>query len=189
MKKVIISVINDLVTDQRVNKVAQTLSNNGYSVLLLGRLLPKSMPIKRAYQTKRMTLLFKKGVLFYIEMNIRIFLFLLFHKFDIALSNDLDTLLPNYLVTTLKRKKLVYDSHEIFPEVPEVINRKFIKTFWEKLEKFLIHRIKFAYTVNASVSEYYYNKYGIKMQIVRNVPYLSNKSSEIISIDNFKTFR
>ena len=82
MKRIIISVTNDLVTDQRVEKTCEVLSEIGYDVLLVGRKLKKSLPIQRNYRTKRFRLLFNKGVLFYAEYNIRLFIFLLFTKKD-----------------------------------------------------------------------------------------------------------
>ncbi len=177
--KIIISVINDLVTDQRVHKVAQTLHMQGYDVLLVGRLLKESLSLsKRDYQTKRMSLIFTKGLFFYAEINIRLFLYLLFYKFDIALSNDLDTLLANFLVSKIKRKHLVYDSHEIFTEVPELINRSFQKNFWKRIEKSILPKLKYTYTVNHSVANYYNSEYGIKMQVVRNLPKSANSFSE-----------
>src|SRR5690606_42038756 len=41
-------------------------------------------------------------------------------KDDILLANDLDALLPNYLVSKKKKCKLVFDSHEIFSEMPSL---------------------------------------------------------------------
>src|SRR5687768_9535502 len=118
-KTVILSVTSDLVTDQRVHKVAQTLSNNNYRVLLVGRKLANSLPMdQRTYRTKRFRLWFSKGPLFYANYNIRLFFFLLFSKADILLANDLDTLAANYLVSVIRNKPLVYDSHEYFTGVP-----------------------------------------------------------------------
>ncbi|MAQ69642.1 MAG: glycosyl transferase group 1 [Flavobacteriales bacterium] len=173
MKKVIISVTNDLNTDQRVDKVANSLLDNGFSVLLVGRKIRNfSSPlISRSYDCHRFSLIFDKGFLFYLEFNIRLFFFLFFKKSDILLSNDLDTLLPNFLVSKLKRKKLVYDSHELFVEVPELIHRPIVKRVWLLLEQFCLPRIRYSYTVSTSIANYYHEKYNINMSVVRNFPF------------------
>ena len=129
--RVIVSVINDLVTDQRVNKVCQTVSSMNCDVMLVGRKLRDSPEMdKREYQVHRMKLLFEKGPFFYAEFNIRLFFFLLVNRADMLISNDLDTLLPNYLISRLKTTPLVYDSHEYFTEVPELVNRKIVQSVW-----------------------------------------------------------
>lgn len=169
--RIIVSVTNDLVSDQRVHKVCFTLHEMGLEVLLVGRKLKKSEPLDRTYQTHRMKLLFTNGPLFYVEYSFRLFWFLLFQKSTLLLSNDLDTLLPNYMVSKLKRSELIYDSHELFPEAPELQNRPFIKSIWMGLERFLLPKLKHAYTVCQSISDYYQKRYGVQMKVVRNVPF------------------
>jgi glycosyltransferase involved in cell wall biosynthesis len=143
----------------------------GFDVLLVGRKLPDSSVLKqREYATKQMKLLFKKGPLFYGEYNLRLFLFLLFSKSEILLSNDLDTLLANYLVSKLRNKKLVFDSHEYFTEVPELVNRPRVQKIWKAIEKRIIPKLKFAYTVCDSIAELYFSDYGIKFEVIRNIP-------------------
>lgn len=171
MKKVILSVINDLVTDNRVHKVATSLQKLNFEVLLVGRKLPNSKPInQRPYETHRMNLFFTKGPLFYAEYNVRLFMFLLFHKADILLSNDLDTLLANYYASKLKRKTLVYDSHEFFTEVPELIDRPKTQAVWKRIEQKILPKVKYAYTVCESIANVYHDKYGTPFRVVRNIP-------------------
>jgi glycosyltransferase involved in cell wall biosynthesis len=170
-KKIIVSVTSDLVSDNRVHKVCTTLHNMGFEVLLVGRKLPASLPVEiRQYAVKRFSLPFHKGPQFYAAYNLRLLLFLLFSKFDILLSNDLDTLPANHIASKMKGKPLVYDSHEYFTEVPELINRPRVKKIWEWLEKKMVPNIKSAFTVCNSIAEIYKEKYGTPFRVVRNLP-------------------
>ena len=171
MKKIIISVTNDLITDQRLEKVCNTLFQNGFNILLIGRKLKNSEPINRNYQTKRFKLLFNNGFLFYAEYNFRLFFYLLFIKKDILLANDLDTLMANYLISKLQRKKIVLDCHELFPEIPELVHRKRVKNFWLFLEKMLVPKIEKKYTVCDSIANYYLEKYQTYFEVFKNLPY------------------
>ena len=142
----------------------------GYEVLLVGRRMKSSKPMEdRPYTTKRMKLMKETGPLFYAFFNFRLFFFLLFHRADILVANDLDTLLPNVLISRLKGKKLVYDSHEYFTQVPELINRPKVQNIWEKIERFCMKRVKNAITVNSSIKEKYEAKYDVHFKVVRNV--------------------
>ena len=183
MKRIVVSVTNDLVSDNRVHKVCTSLHIAGFNVVLIGRKLKKSLPVKRNYKTKRIRLFFNKGFLFYAEYSIRLFFILLFSKTDILLSNDLDTLLPNYLISKIKNKKIVYDSHEYFTQVPELINRKFIQKFWLKLEKKILPNLKHCYTVCESIANEYNKKYYTKFQVVRNVQYKNNIASNVCPLN------
>ena len=170
-KKIIVSVTNDLVADNRVHKVCTSLTNMGFDVLLLGRKLPSSLSLdNRDYQIKRFNLIFKTGALFYAEYNFRLFLFLLFAKFNVLLANDLDSLTANFTASKIKNKPLVYDSHEYFTEVPELINRPRTQRIWEWLERKMVPKIKYAYTVCNSIANIYEEKYGTPFKVVRNIP-------------------
>ena len=177
-KRIIISVTSDLATDQRVLKVANSCYKNGHDVLLIGRKLKNSLPVNQPFATKRMRLLFNRSAFFYAEYNVRLFFKLLFSRTDIFLSNDTDTLLANYLASKIRRKKLVFDAHELFPEVPELTNRPKTKRIWEKIENWIFPKLKYSYTVCQSIANYYNEKYGINMQVVRNVPYYQKNTSE-----------
>jgi glycosyltransferase involved in cell wall biosynthesis len=163
-------VINDLVTDNRVHKVAVSLQKMGFEPVLVGRLLPESHEMERDYPTHRMKLVFRKGFLFYVEYNLRLFFWLQKFKPDVFVSNDLDTLSANYLASRIKRKPLIYDSHEYFTEVPELIGRPFVKAVWTWLERLLVPRVHAAYTVCESIAEVYHDLYQVDFKVVRNLP-------------------
>ncbi len=169
-KKIIISVINDLSNDQRVHRICTSLQNSGYNVILTGRKLPNSPKINREYEIKRFKLLINKGMLFYACFNIRLFWFYIFNKYDILVSNDLDTLSAAGFVNIFKRKTLIYDSHELFTEVPELQNKNLKKRFWLLIEKLFIRKAFKSYTVCKPIADYYNKKYNINMQVIRNLP-------------------
>lgn len=181
-KRIIVSVTNDLYTDQRVHKVCSFLHENGYEVLLVGRKLKTSQEITdRPYQIKRFKLLFTKGAMFYANYNIRLFWFLLFKRFDVLLSNDLDSLLANYCAHKLKRNtRIVYDSHELFTEVPELTARPKVRRVWLAIEEWIFPKLETVITVNQSIADIYSKKYNKKIHIVRNVSKLW-KPNEILS--------
>jgi glycosyltransferase involved in cell wall biosynthesis len=170
-KRIIVSVTTDLVSDNRIFKTCFTLHEMGFDVFLVGRVLRGSLPLPtRPYSTKRMKLFFERGFLFYACFNFRLFWLLLFSRFDLLLANDLDTLPANFLASGLKRKPLVYDSHEYFTEVPELIDRPAVKRIWEWLERRMVPHLKSAYTVCGSIAKIYTTKYGVPFRVIRNFP-------------------
>ena len=171
MKRAIVSVINDLVTDQRVNKSCVALQKAGYEVFLVGRKQRKSPPMdERPYASHRMKLLFEKGPLFYAEYNIRLFLFLFFHRAHLLLSNDLDTILPNYFISRLKGSKMIFDSHEYFTETPELVHRPKVQKVWKRIEGFVVPKLDEMITVCDSIADLFREKYGVKCHVIRNIP-------------------
>jgi glycosyltransferase involved in cell wall biosynthesis len=149
------------------------LQEEGWDVLLVGRRLPQSPEMDfRPYPTRRFKLWFHKGPLFYLNYNIRLFIFLLSNRFDVAFSNDLDTLPANFIASRLKNAKLVYDSHEYFTGVPELAERKFVKGIWKTLERIFLPSVKYLFTVNNSIAELYRKEYNVNFKVMRNVPLL-----------------
>lgn len=170
-KRLLVSVSNDLSTDQRVRKQCHSLYTAGYEVVLIGRLLPESLPVERPYRLVRMRLWFRKKAAFYAELNVRLFWRLLFSRADLYYANDLDTLPANALAAAIRRKPLVYDSHEFFTEVPEIQGRQWVKKTWAFLERTCIGRAEVVLTVNPSIARLLEQSYALqKVHVVRNVP-------------------
>ncbi|MBK8613987.1 MAG: glycosyltransferase [Flavobacteriales bacterium] len=173
-KRAIVSVTNDLATDNRVHRTCTVLQELGYEVLLVGRKLPGSLPLERPYTTKRMRLLFRKGPAFYAEYNVRLFFLLLVVRASLFVSNDLDTLLPNHLAARLRGKQLVYDTHEFYTEVPELVSRSRVRSIWLAIERWIFPKLGHVMTVNRSIARAYEERYpqrkGEPIAVVRNIP-------------------
>ena len=178
LKKISLSVINDLVTDNRVHKVAVSLQKMGFEPVVFGRLLPESQSVDRPYPTHRMKLLFRKGPLFYFGYNFRLFFYLLKLAPDVLVANDLDTLPANFLVSRIRRKPLIYDSHEYFTEVPELIGRPVVRAIWTWLERMFVPKVQAAYTVCESIAEVYRDLYKVDFKVVRNLPVCSQTEKQ-----------
>ncbi len=169
------TVISDLVTDYRVHKICQTLHHEGYRVLLIGSCRKNSIILKeRDYQTHRIKLAFHRSALFYAEFNIRLFLWLLKHKADIYLGNDLDVMPATQLSALIHKKPLVYDSHEYFLGMAGMDQKPVRRLIWKAIEKMIFHRVKYAYTVSDSVRNLYRRDYDKKLTVVRNLPFREN---------------
>lgn len=183
-KKVILSVTNDMVIDQRVHRIATTLAENGVYVLVMGRKLKANPDFSdRKYKVRLLKLPFNKGFLFYLTYNIWLFWYLLLSKFDALVANDLDSLPANYLAAKCRRKTLIFDSHEYFPEVPEVIHRKTVQRVWLLVEKWMVPGSKYRYTVCQSIADLYKEKYGLQFDVVRNLPLSKNVAETIESVE------
>jgi len=173
-RKVVFSVTNCICYDQRVLKMASAVSSLGFEITIIGRKRGEccetdSIPFK----TRRFRMLFKHGFFFYKFYNIRLFFYLLSHRFDLLVANDLDTLLPNYLVSRLKNIPVIYDSHEYFTGVPELNKRPFVKMIWKIIEKAVFPELKHVVTVSDPIAGLYETEYGIRPVVIRNLSPLS----------------
>lgn len=186
--KVLVSVFNNLSTDQRVEKVCRTLSENGFSIELIGNNWGGLPDLKRDYPVSRIILKSKILRYAYVEFQWKLYKQLL-KKADqdtILLSNDLDTLLPNYLVSKKLNLPLVYDSHEIFTEMPSV-NGRFTQNIWRSLESFIAPKLNFMMTASESYADWFHKTYGIERPVVvQNFPLKSGNPQDYSIVNSPK---
>ncbi len=168
---VIATVINDTIYDQRMIRICTSLSQH-YDVSLWGRKKSTEATPERVFSQRRFSFLLKSGPLFYLAYNIRIFFALLVTKVDIIHAVDLDTLPACFAVSKLRKKKLVYDSHEYFTEVPELVSRPRKRAVWLKIEQLILPRIKQGITVGQMIANEYETKYNVTFTVVKNSPIL-----------------
>lgn len=172
-QSLIFTVTTDLSYDQRMIRICSTLANAGYKVLLVGRELKFSIPLTtQPFKQKRISCFFEKGKLFYAEYNIRLFFYLLFKKMDCICAIDLDTILPCYFISKIKKTKRVYDAHELFCEMKEIVTRPGIYSIWKKIERYTVPNFPLGYTVNKPIANEFKKMYGVDYEIIRNIALL-----------------
>jgi glycosyltransferase involved in cell wall biosynthesis len=170
MKKVIFAATTDLNYDQRMHRICGSLQGAGFEVTLVGREWPGSLVLDpKPYRQHRLRCFFRSGKFFYLEYSLRLWFFLFFRHFDAYCAVDLDTALPLLLKARTRGGLFGYDAHEYFPEVIEVTGRPFTKKIWELIERFVVPRTDFAYTVSASLARIFEAKYGRPFTVVRNI--------------------
>lgn len=91
---------------------------------------------------------------------------------DAICAVDLDTILPCLFISKLKGAKRIYDAHELYSEMKEVITRKSIKKTWLRIEKFAVPKFTHGYTVSEGIANEFYERYSVKYKTVRNLPEL-----------------
>ena len=152
------AVTNDLVTDRRVMRHVVSLREAGYEVSVIGR---NDLVLKHCC-----------GWIFYAEYNLKLFRCLKKERPDVVWANDTDTLLGSWLAVKVCRRpkaRLVMDAHELFPEVPEIQEKPLVKWVWRAIERCLMPKCDALFTVCQSIADYYKEKYGVEMTVVRNV--------------------
>jgi len=170
--RVIVSVFNNLYTDQRVEKVCKTLYDNGYQPILIGNNWLGDPAMQRPYPFVRISLKSKKLRFAYIEFQRKLYQEIKKYADNktILLANDLETIMPNYLISKKLGIPLVFDSHEIFTEMPTIQGR-WVKSVWKKIESTFIPKIKRMITASDSYANWFVKEYGInKPVVVKNLP-------------------
>lgn len=173
MKKLIFTVTNDLNYDQRMIRICNSLTVNGYDVTLVGFTLKESVALhRRSFNQKRIFTFFRTGKLFYLEYNLRLFFYLLFKKADLICAIDLDTILPVLFASKIKGCRRAYDAHELFCEMKEIVSRPFVYKVWKKTERFAVPKFKYGYTVNEPIAAEFKKMYGVSYPVIMNAPVL-----------------
>lgn len=168
--RLIFTVTTDLNYDQRMQRICASLARAGYEVLLVGREWSASLPLTpQPYGQHRLRCWFQKGKLFYLEFNLRLLAFLLGQRAAAWCAIDLDTALPVWLRAKLGGQPLIYDAHELFTEVPELVARPAVQRVWRWAEGWVVPRARLAYTVGPALARIFEQRYGRPFEVIRNI--------------------
>ncbi len=172
-KRIVLTVTSEPNYDQRMIRICTSLHNAGYDVTLIGRRKPTTKPIKP--KPFRQVIIYQRinqGKLFYALYNLKMFFYLLFRPIDAICAIDLDTILPVYFVSRLRGIKRVYDAHELFCEMEEVVANPTSYKMWKWIERFTVPHFKFGYTVNQSIADEFKLLYNVDYGVVRSATVL-----------------
>lgn len=192
MQSIVFTVTNDISYDQRMQRICSSLAAHGYQVRIIGVNRVGSIPLPIpplygvSYHQQRLNCVFQKGPLFYLEFNIKLLIILCSLSYNIACAIDLDTILPVWIATWLRRKKRVYDAHEYFTEMKEVRSRPRVQAVWKWIERTAVPHFKLGYTVNQQLADLFYEQLQIKLEVIRNIPSLQNQPNSSPSITTQK---
>jgi len=105
-----------------------------------------------------------------LEYNIRLVFALARSEFDAVHSVDLDTILAARCLKVFRKFFWVYDAHEYFTEVPEVENRKIVKSVWSWIEKIALRKSDEVVTVSQSIADEFEKFTKNSVRVIRNLP-------------------
>ena len=172
--KIAVLVSNDLSFDQRVKKTCAVLEDAGHEIFLVGRELENSVSYEGPGTATRLQLKNTRGGKFYAELQMALIKWLKGADVDAIWSNDLDTLYPAVKVGRKRGLPVVYDSHEFFTEAAGLTNAPIKRWVWLMLERMTVPHLGQMITVNNSIASSYKNRYGIEVDVLRNMPVLSD---------------
>lgn len=175
--KILIVATSTLKGDQRLHRIASSLTEAGLQVTLWGRRFDTAdfddytgngLP----YSFERLPCHRQKGPLAYLEFWVALWQKLNQADVDIICAVDADTVIPVHHAALAKGIPWVFDAHEWMSEVPEVTHRPVIRTIWRLIEKLYIPKAYSAYTVSSTLAAIFSRQYGLPFRLVRNMPVL-----------------
>lgn len=172
MPRVIHCILHNLLSEQRLHKMAlATMSVCETEVV--GIVSPGSSPSlsKRPYRIRRLWVPFRRGPLFFLLANLRLFIYLLLRRgWDAAIASDLAALPGVWLAALCRRKVVLLDSRELFTQTPFLVHRLLVRRIWEMMERFLYPKVNYIITVSPPIAEYFERKYQKPVWLIYNLP-------------------
>lgn len=170
---VLIIVSSDPRYDTRSSKFQRTLSEAGHKTMVVGVCsdgLPSDDP-----GFVRVPVTAKSGKSFFLQFYQKVIPYALKTHAKVVVAGDLFSLPPAIINKQRHNRKsgpvsLVYDSKELYRELPSLRRKKSSFVFWNFIEKISIRYVDSAFTVNDSIADILGPKWKLPFTVVRNVP-------------------
>lgn len=181
---VVMLVLNDMSADARVDREASALAEAGHNVWVLAlradglsrRERRNGYTILRVAECTTATWRNPIGKLRQNQARRRALLKAALElQPDVIHAHDTDTLSAGVLVADLVRAPLVYDAHELYPDMIAEFGRGGswpVQAYWKRVERANVPRAALVITVSAGLSDELHRRFGVESVVVRNVPAL-----------------
>ena len=154
-------------------RICSSLAQAGYDVTLVScKRVAKNAIHPKPYRQVQLPVLAQRGPVFYLSYWFVLFFYLLFKKADAICAIDLDTILPVLWASKIKRTKRVYDAHEIFTEMKEVVTRPRMAKFWNWVADYTVPQFPNGYTVGNHCAIYLNKRHGVSYPVITNATLL-----------------
>jgi glycosyltransferase involved in cell wall biosynthesis len=90
-------------------------------------------------------------------------------KMDSICAIDLDTIIACYVISRIKNITRIYDAHELFCEMKEIVTRPGIYKIWKWIEQKTVPNFKYGYTVNNLIANEFAKMYGNHYEVIRSI--------------------
>lgn len=177
-------VLNDMRADARVQREAAALTEAGHEVTVLA-LRADDLPererrdgytILRVADYTTATWRDPLGKLRQSQTRRRAFVTTaLAHECDVVHAHDTDTLAAGALIADVRRVPLVYDAHELYPDMIAEFGAGGswpVQRYWRAVERRYVPRADAVVTVSPGLAGELARRFGVQPTVVRNVPRL-----------------
>ncbi len=182
MKKIVIGFLGNLNYDTRTFNFFNSLTETGNDVWFIGfdwltegfkTIYGKRISIRKLVKGKF-------SLFFYLTYFISQLKSAFNINADIYLASDFFSLPALFISAKLHKKKILYDSREIFTELPFHENKPFVKKIIKLIESYLIKRVDDVFVTGEMDAVYLQKIYNItNFNLQRNLPLLKNEIHKI----------
>lgn len=174
---VLIVVSSDPRYDTRSSKYLSTLLEAGFKAKVVG--ISSDGTGERKEELVRALVSAKGGKRFFLEFYQKVIPEMYRSPAKIVIAGDLFSLPPAIInkhrySKGAKPVKLIYDSKELYEELPSLKAKRTSFLFWNLVEKSSIRYVDAVLTVNQSIADILEAKWHLPTSVVMNVPDLSN---------------
>jgi glycosyltransferase involved in cell wall biosynthesis len=158
-----------------MQRVAATLHATGYRVTMVGRDFDEALPLAgHPWEEVRLRPSKSAGPRMYYDFNRQLEQLLPNLEADLYCAVDLDTVMAVSRVAQAGSIPWIFDAHEYFTEVPELIGRPLKRWVWRWMRRY-VRSAATAITVNGSLARILSTHYHKAFAVVRNVPSHTHK--------------